>query len=101
GFGIDPADGGIEHDASEYLEARDVLAREPRAIGSGGDMVLEYEGLETPLLVDASDLFVVQRAAEDVGRRMDVRVHKSSNGTDRRWRRRKNAHLCEGLARIH
>jgi hypothetical protein len=84
GFGIDPAYGGIEHDAPEHLEAGDVLAREPCAIGGGGDMVLEHQRLEAPLLIDASDLFVVQRAAEDVGRRMDVRVHKSSNGNDRR-----------------
>jgi hypothetical protein len=51
GFGIDPAHGGIEHDAPEHLEAGDVLAREPCAIGGGGDMVLEHQRLEAPLLL--------------------------------------------------
>src|SRR5215472_15798804 len=56
GIGIDPAGRRIEDDPAEHLQASDVLAREPGAVGRGQDVILEDEGLESTILVEDRDL---------------------------------------------
>src|SRR5262249_23458521 len=50
--------------------------------------------------IEDRDLFIVQSAPENVGRCMDMRVHKAGNRVYRRWRWRKDADPREQLARV-
>src|SRR5262245_65554495 len=68
GIGIDPAGRRIEDDPAEYLQASDVLAREPGAVSRGQDVFLEDEGFEPALCIEDCDLRIVERSSESVGR---------------------------------
>jgi hypothetical protein len=98
--GVDPADRRVEHDAAERLDARDVLPCEPGAVGGRGDVVLEDDHLDAAVAVDRRRLVVVDRAAEHVGRGMDMRVHEPGDRVHQRRRRREDAASRRGgLAR--
>jgi len=90
----------IEDDPAEHLQASDVLAREPGAVGCGQDVVLEDEGLEPAILVEDRDLLIVEGPPENVGRGVDMGIHEAGNRAHRRGRRWKDANLRKYLARI-
>src|SRR5262249_55493811 len=99
GIGIDSAGRRIEDDPAEHLQASDVLAREPGAVGRGQDVILEDEGLESTILVEDRDLLIVERPSENVGRGVDMGIHEAGNRAHDRGRRRKDANLPKYLGK--
>jgi hypothetical protein len=85
---VESADGAVERDAAEDLDARDVLARKPRAIGGQRDVALEDDRLHLARGGQGGQLVIVHRTAEDVWRGMRVKVDEAANGADGRRRRR-------------
>src|SRR5215475_9147391 len=100
GIGIDSAGWRIEDDPAEHLQASDVLAREPGAVGCGQDVILEDEGLEPAIFIEDRDLLIVERPPENVGRGVDMGIHEAGNRAHRWGRRRKDANLRKYLARV-
>jgi hypothetical protein len=83
-LGIEPAHRAVEGDAAEDLDARDVLAHEPRAVRSVGDVVLEHDRFHLPRGGQRGQLVVVDRAAEDVGGGVGVEVDQALDRAHRR-----------------
>src|SRR5215467_3447564 len=77
GIGIDSTGRRIEDDPAEHLQASDVLAREPGAVGRGQDVVLKDEGLEPAIFIEDRDLLIVERPPENVGRGVDMGIHEA------------------------
>jgi hypothetical protein len=99
-IGIDPAGRGIQRNPTKHLQAGDMLAREPGAVRGGRHVIFEHKRFQPAISIEDRDLFIVQSAPENVGRCMDMRVHKAGNRVYRRWRWRKDADLREQLARV-
>ena len=94
-IGIDSAGRGIQRNPTEYFEAGDVLAREPSAVRGCRDVIFQNQRLQSAISVDDRDLLIVQSAAENVGRRVDVRIHEAGDRAYGRWRWRKHTDLRE------
>ena len=84
GLRIEPAHRVVERDAAEHLDARHVLADEVRAIGGVGHVVLEDHRFHLARGGQRGELVVVERPAEDVGRRVGVEVDQALDRADRR-----------------
>src|SRR5262249_9626576 len=93
----------IQRDAAERLEPGIVLAGQPGPIRGQRDMVLEHHRLDLAREVELGHLVVVDRAAEDVGRAVVVKVDEALDRTDGGWWRGKDADLgpCGVLERGH
>jgi hypothetical protein len=98
--GLIPPARRIQRNPTEYFQAGDVLAREPSAIRRCRDVIFQNQRLQSAISVDDRDLFIVESAAENVGRCVDVRVHEAGDRAYGRWRWRKHPDLREQLAGI-
>jgi hypothetical protein len=78
-IGIDPAGRRIQRNPTEYLQAGNVLAREPGAVRGGRHVIFQNQRLQSAISIEDRDLFIVQGSAENVGRRMDMRVHETGD----------------------
>src|SRR6516164_5992309 len=75
-----------------------MLAREPSPVGSRHDVIFENKRLEPAIFIEGRDLLIVQRPAEDVGRRVNMRIHETRDRADRRRWRWEDSNLREYLA---
>ena len=73
----------------------DVLARKPGAVRGCRDVIFQNQRLQSAISVDDRDLLIVQSAAENVGRRVDVCIHEAGDRAYGRWRWWKHADLRE------
>jgi hypothetical protein len=74
--------------------------RANHAIGGCRDVILKDKCVKSAFLIKTSQLDVIQGAAKDVGRGVDVRIHQPGNRANRRRWRRKDAALRKHFARI-
>jgi hypothetical protein len=84
GLRVEAAHRRVQRDAAEYLDPRHVLADEEGPVGGVGHVVLEDDRLHLARGGQYRQLVVVERAAEDVGRRVGVEVDQALDRADRR-----------------
>src|SRR6266446_958068 len=99
GLGVDPSRRPVEGDPAERLDARDVLAHEPGAVGRERDVVLEDDGFRLAGHVRLRGLVVVHGTAERVRRAVRVEVDQAFDRAHRGRRWREDASL--GRCALH
>jgi len=99
GLGVDAARRPVEGDPAERLDARDVLAHEPGAVGRERDVVLEDDGFRLAGHVRLRGLVVVHGTAERVRRAVSVEVDQAFDRAHRGRRWREDASL--GRCALH
>jgi hypothetical protein len=64
-------------------------------------MILQNQHVKPTISVENGGFLIVQSPPEDVGRGVDVSIHKPGDRAYRRWRWWKHPNLCEYLMRVH